>query len=598
MYIDGLGISSYRSFGSDIQFIGPCNKINIFIGQNNSGKSNIIKYINDYLRDFTTIAAQSRNAPMFEGFDLHNEVKRTEKRKVAFGLKLNGEIYNKILKLKKIEDQTNPLRYLFDALLQFPEMTRDSDLAWFIYEANPGQPLKLSSELISEISHKRVNNNNPKDGLSFSDWTKLLSIAGSTNTIHDEKTLAAGLQYILHELNPTRIGMHAVTLIKAIREIKKDSSNSKYDYNGLNIIQELAKLERPDGGSEYSKAKDRFETINKFVCDVIGKSDVRLEIPDSKETILVKIDSKILPLENLGTGVHEIIILAIAATFLQTQIICIEEPEIHLHPLLQKKLLQYLDKHTTNQYFITTHSASMINVPGASIFHVRYDGKQSIVSPAISSNERFSICADLGCRASDILQSNCIIWVEGPSDRIYLNHWLATYAPELEEGVHFSIMFYGGRLLSHLSADDDEVSEFISLRRINQNISIIIDSDRERKGKLLNKTKIRIRDEFDHGPGFAWITAGREIENYVPFFVMEEAVMDLHPNVVSLAPSGQYDYCYHFTDKDGQTHNKLDKVKLAKQIIKRDVDWDVFDLRDKIQQVKEFIYKCNDIPNS
>ncbi|MEZ4770015.1 MAG: hypothetical protein R2844_16480, partial [Caldilineales bacterium] len=74
-------------------------------------------------------------------------------------------------------------------------------------------------------------------------------------------------------------------------------------------------------------------------------------------------------------------------------------------------------------------------------------------------------------RASDILQANCIIWVEGPSDRIYLKHWLRTIAPELDEGIQFSIMFYGGRLLSHLSADDAEIDEFISLRKINQNLA-------------------------------------------------------------------------------------------------------------------------------
>ncbi|ROT43839.1 hypothetical protein CHR62_15615 [Pusillimonas sp. NJUB218] len=33
-----------------------------------------------------------------------------------------------------------------------------------------------------------------------------------------------------------------------------------------------------------------------------------------------------------------------------------------------------------------------------------------------------------------------------------LKHWIAAVAPELVEGLHYSIMFYGGRLLSHLSA--------------------------------------------------------------------------------------------------------------------------------------------------
>ena len=31
---------------------------------------------------------------------------------------------------------------------------------------------------------------------------------------------------------------------------------------------------------------------------------------------------------------------------------------------------------------------------------------------------------DIGIKASDILQSNGIIWVEGPSDRIYINKWI------------------------------------------------------------------------------------------------------------------------------------------------------------------------------
>ena len=45
MFIDGFGISSYRSFGEELQLIGPCNKINFIIGQNNSGKSNVLRFL-------------------------------------------------------------------------------------------------------------------------------------------------------------------------------------------------------------------------------------------------------------------------------------------------------------------------------------------------------------------------------------------------------------------------------------------------------------------------------------------------------------------------------------------------------------------------
>lgn len=33
---------------------------------------------------------------------------------------------------------------------------------------------------------------------------------------------------------------------------------------------------------------------------------------------------------------------------------------------------------------------------------------------------------DLGFKASDLLQSNCVIWVEGPSDRIYIKKMAQT----------------------------------------------------------------------------------------------------------------------------------------------------------------------------
>jgi hypothetical protein len=35
MYIDGFGVTNYKSFGSKLQLIGGFNKINLIIGQNN-----------------------------------------------------------------------------------------------------------------------------------------------------------------------------------------------------------------------------------------------------------------------------------------------------------------------------------------------------------------------------------------------------------------------------------------------------------------------------------------------------------------------------------------------------------------------------------
>jgi predicted ATP-dependent endonuclease of OLD family len=381
---------------------------------------------------------------------------------------------------------------------------------------------------------------------------------------------------------------------------KKDEAFD--DLSGKGLIDHLATLQNPDWDRQDDRKK--FQRINHFLQDVTGKPEATLEVPNGKEHLLVHMDNKVLPLSSLGTGIHEVVLIAAFCTIHDNSIMCIEEPEIHLHPLLQKKLINYLIENTSSQYFVATHSAAFIDTAGANIFRVTNDGEQTFIKAVLTKNGQREILDDLGYQASHILQANAVIWVEGPSDRTYLNHWLNAADSELSEGIHYTIMFYGGSLIRHLSASDDALCEFIKLRDLNRNMAIIIDSDRDSASASLKPHTQRLLDEMSDDGGLVWITAGREMENYVDGSELQKVIKELHPRIfVAEGKTGQYDHAFYFfranTEKEGHkvTCKDADKVGIANKICQMDARLDILDLRERIIALTDMIRKANGLPS-
>lgn len=211
-----------------------------------------------------------------------------------------------------------------------------------------------------------------------------------------------------------------------------------------------------------------------------------------------------------------------------------EELENNLHPSLQRRLYNYIRKYSEKYsayFFLTTHSNIVIDAfstdKNSQLIHVVNDGDKSTSSTILSYNGTKQILNDLGIKASDILQCNGVIWVEGPSDRNYLNRWIEIMAPDLKEGLHYSIMFYGGRLLSNLSFDFEWFNnEVIPLLKINKNAFVVLDRDGKTMSPKINDTKNRIITEI--GENNSWITKGREIENYLSDKTISDWLVNKH----------------------------------------------------------------------
>ncbi len=383
-----------------------------------------------------------------------------------------------------------------------------------------------------------------------------------------------------------------VVTITSARRVEATDDVEPDWLSGRGIIRALGSIQNPSH-DKWEESRPRWTAINRFVQNVLGDPDASLNIPHDYSTIQVETPQRVLPLSSLGSGVEQVIVLAAAATVTTGSLVCVEEPETNLHPLLQKKLVRYLTDQTDNQYIIATHSSHLLDDARATAYHVRLTTEGSVSHLARRPHELVRICNDLGYRPSDLLQANCVIWVEGPSDRIYVRHWLKLLDPGLAEGIDYSVMFYGGKLLAHLTVSEDALEEFISLRSLNRASAVLIDSDRTSGRKHISKTKARIRDEFamDYpAPGFAWVTKCYTIENYIPDDILKAAVEQVHPRS-NYRSVGQWENPLP-SKADGPT---FDKVGIADAVtaMLQPRHLDVFDLQAQVTALRDFVRAAN-----
>lgn len=355
------------------------------------------------------------------------------------------------------------------------------------------------------------------------------------------------LEGLLHNIENPIKGKYVLRLVSE-RNILPESADSQFPYlksNGegaTRILYELLNTEQHSRSTEATNFIGQINTITK--PDLVFESiTVKQNANRFWEVFLKETGKDAIKLSQLGSGLKTVVLSLLLLNVIPQihpdvskrskadLLFVIEEIENFLHPALQRRLLAYIREymlHHSSTVFITTHSNVAIDMfgvdPHAQILHVKSNGKESTVENAKTYIQHKDILDDLDVRASDILQSNGVIWVEGPSDRVYINHWINLWSDgALHEGTHYQIIFYGGRLLSHLtSATPEESESLINILRVNKNAAIVIDSDKRTTDSQINATKSRLVAEVSGINGVAWVTDGREIENYIPLTVLNK----------------------------------------------------------------------------
>ena len=288
---------------------------------------------------------------------------------------------------------------------------------------------------------------------------------------------------------------------------------------------------------------------------------VKQDNGDNWEIVLEDDDRNQYPISKLGSGLKTILLvllnlIAISNDYKdKAMVFAFEELENNLHPALEKRLYSYIFNYAQkNNYmiFLTTHSPIAIDLfskeKTVHFYKTEYNSVGYKIVPISSFDESIEVINELGIKASDLLQANGIIWVEGPSDRVYIKNWLDMQYPEkFEEGRDYQFVYYGGRLLAHYTAcdpTDEEVENYINILAVNTKAFLVMDSDKSLLRSHLAKRKKHIIQKLAEKGVRYWITEGREIENY----------LDLSNDGIEL---GRF-------DRLGDKLSNFDKISFAK----------------------------------
>ena len=554
----GFGIDGYRSFSSgNPALVGPFTKVHIITGQNNSGKSALADIAYHVLPTLQRGGAIDWSRHPFTSRDFpQGEQWRPD---VRFSLSL---CFSRDSLLSNVGDAHFRGRYAradIERALSSELVSRgNKDVCWLDFDIAPQyqssnqEPLAFNERLARELADEC--------GTNFQNAA--LSIATYGGDSPQEN-----LGFIMERLIPWN-SIPQVIKVNAIRYVTNDDEpNNHVVSGGEGLIKELRRLKMPDVGEQFINHR-KWARFERFVRDILNDPKAEITTDSDATAILVKSGTPgFLELSDLGTGIEELVIIAAVVACNDNKLILIEEPEIHLHPTLQSKLINhFLDDDNGNRFLITTHSPSIINTPGVTITQVTNIGGKSTASQVRGLADARNVLDDIGAKPSDLLQSNYIIWVEGPSDRIYVNYWLSVVAPELNEGTHYSVMIYGGRLLNSCSAGiPSEDDNLIALFRVNTHFCVLMDSDREKKGARLNSTKLRIKKECDTSGNISWVTDGRTIENYVPAEILRHALNELYPNSTYDCELDNQYVCPLSGKFKGKKYSP-DKIKVARKV--------------------------------
>jgi len=536
--------------------IPKLNKVNIFVGANNSGKSRFIRNIltENYQK------SPSEVNPSQEKATYNNIIDRLQRDLKAILINNNlhtsimGELTNRLNIVQATEHKKNintlfQLKEVIDQFQSKPSISKElngifkqqvkkfgDDYYRYIFFKDYKAvyiPMIRGLRPLIKVEPKNIGDK----ATPYSDYNCF-----EERTIYDH--------FIHKDAKETYIN-NARQTGEVLLYTKYFTDRYNFDiFTGLDLYSEVKNM-LLGTHNDRQFVRDYEDFLSERFFD---KESITL-IPRIKDDVLyIKIgEHEERPIYDLGDGLQTIIIATFPLFKYKSEklLLFIEEPELTLHPGMQRKLLDtYCYEAENTQVFLTTHSNHFLDLTldfnnKCSIYSFERKSDKEFLINNVTPNKR--VLDLLGVRSSSVFLSNCVVWVEGISDRLYIRKFLELYKNNLEEhnkkleeqkkdkkefksifeeDKHYSIVEYGGGNITHFNffeSDPDELT--INIESIAKNNFIVTDNNgKDYKGRIKNsedKETKRLKT-FRKRLGDSFFAEHIEIENLIPFEVYKK----------------------------------------------------------------------------
>jgi len=513
MYISKILIKNFRNFKEkEILFN---DGVNVIIGHNNAGKSNLLKAL--------SLVIDNQKPKRLEADDFNKlttlEQLKTNAPKISISVTISKGKEEEPDDLVTISNWLTKLDSSYEALLTYefflPEKKHEEYIkAMSTIEAEDPLAMDkawktLKHEFIRFYTYKIWGGNIVNQSTADSESLQKFDFQ-FLDAIRDvERDMLTGRNTLLREVFDFFMDYEIkIDENKASEQKHEEIKARKVEFaeKADVLILELSKRIAEGKKEILSYAENTGASFNKANPNFEGSiSEVEMY---SVLKLIVEYETGIkIPATHNGLGYNNLIFMSLLLAKMQVNAdvnyldsnakvfttLAIEEPEAHLHPAMQYKFLKFLNENKkekkVRQIFVTTHSThitSAISLDEIICLHnengetiVGYPGKVFPDEKSKKYVQRF-----LDATKSDMLFAQQVLFVEGIAEQLLLSIF-ANYLDKSIEDNHVAIINVGGRYFDHFLHLFDSNKP----NTIPKKIVCITDRDPESKEKPDGKFK-------------------------------------------------------------------------------------------------------------